>query len=335
MFVLSALNDDARRGVHGDVWLIAISSGRAALVLVCLAAVLYACFSRWPALLSDTRKIVVGYVLLLLASMPLQLMFVMKQWPGFQWEALEQQAAVIDKISYVLHWTTITAIYFAVVAIKSWQQKTRALAAGLALRLALEQQQGLALRAQLEPHFMFNALNAIGALVISGNRERALSGIDGFSDLLRYALGAAEREWVNIADELQFINDYLSLQQLRYGARLQLRIDGASAEVLQADCLPLLLQPLIENALRHDLDCHDDYSDILLALRCDDGRLDIHVSNPARPATVLNPGTGLGLRHIAARLQLAYGAAASMQTGIHDGRFTVSLHLPRHRMLER
>ncbi len=328
LFALTALNDDLRHGVQGNFWLMWRSSAIASSTLAVLCALLYWIFGRWPALVASTKHIAAGYVLILLLLLPWQLVFVMAQWPGFNWDAIGQGAEAIDRFSSLLHWTTITAVYVGVVAVKSWQQKVQAQADGLALRLALEQQHSLALRAQLEPHFMFNALNAISALVISDNKEVALHGIHGLSDLLRYALSATDRDWVSVGEELQFIDDYLALQRLRYGARLQLRIDGVGDAVRDVACPPLLLQPLIENALRHDLDCHEDASDILLALGLRDGMLHIHASNPARPEAAHNPGVGLGLRNIAARLQLAYGGAAAMRTGIVNGRFEVSLHLP-------
>lgn len=88
---------------------------------------------------------------------------------------------------------------------------------------------------------MFNALNAISALVRQDDRTLALKGIRQLSDLLRYALVASERASVTLADELQFTRDYLALQRLRYRDRLQVQIEGESGEVLGADCPPLLV----------------------------------------------------------------------------------------------
>ncbi len=338
---LTSLNDDLRRGVQGDFWLILGASARTAMALACLGGAVYACLTRWPRWTANARAIASGYGLLLLLCLPLQLTFIGKLYlqedgPGLSWSSIASQVEAIDRFAPILHWTSVTAVYFAMVAIKVWQQnqlRTLALAhaqaAALAARLELEEQHGMALRAQLEPHFVFNALSAISAMV-RADKDVALTGIQGLSDLLRYALGASERHWVSVAEELDFLKDYLALQHLRYGERLRIAIDGVSPLVLDCDCPPLLLQPLVENALRHDLDCHEGASDIRLRLDCREGALIIRVTNPVHHGAVHNPGVGLGLRNIAARLQLAYGAAATMQAGVVNGLFDVVIRMPAH-----
>jgi hypothetical protein len=337
---LTSLNDDLRHGVQGSYWLIFLAWGRSSLISAGLSFVLYLCFSRWPRFYSSAKMIAAGYGLTLLLLLPTQLVFLAKLYldedgPGLTWASIQDQVKAFDKFTSLLDLYTISAIYVAVVAIKLWQQSqararawAQAQADSLALSLELEQQRSLALRAQLEPHFMFNALNAISALVRSDNKDAALTGIRELSELLRYALSASDRSWVKLADELRFVEDYLALQRLRYGARLQLTIEGAESIVLDCDCLPLLLQPLVENALRHDLDCHAQASDIHLSFELHNECLSIRISNPVRDGAALNPGTGLGLRNIEGRLQLAYGGAASMQAGVVDGRFLVKLQLP-------
>jgi two-component system sensor histidine kinase AlgZ len=334
---LTSLNSDLSFGVEGSLWLIFVSSCRTSLALACLSFILYLILTRWPGIVANAKTIAAGYAVVMLVLLPMQLMFVAKAYfvddpTGAAWAAIDKYAKALP----VVHWTAITAVYFAVAALKIWQQgqaRARALAQGqadaLALRFELEQQRGLALRAQLEPHFMFNALNAISAMVRT-DKEVALDGIQGLSDLLRYALAAGGREWVKLADELAFVDDYLTLQRMRYGARLQIAIDGAGPEVLDCDCPPLLLQPLVENALRHDLDCHAQASDIRLTLERRAGRLLVRVSNPVHAEAAHNPGAGLGLRNIEGRLQLAYGAAASMRSGVAGGRFEVSITMPAH-----
>lgn len=90
----------------------------------------------------------------------------------------------------------------------------------------------------------------------------------------------------------------------------------------------MLLQPLVENALRHDLECHEEASDIELEFRRDGEQLKVRVSNPVRPHAAPAAGLGIGLRGIAARLQLAYGDAASLVSGHAGDRFVAELSLP-------
>ncbi|MFZ6741981.1 sensor histidine kinase [Undibacterium sp. JH2W] len=337
---LTSLNDDLREGNQGDFWLIFLSWGSSAIALAVLSYILTYIFTRWPWFFSSTRHIAFGYVLLLLIVLPGQLLYVGKLFTldgphDINWGQIETELQVFDKLAALLRLSSISAVYFAVVAIKIWQQSqergrawAQERADSLALRLELEQQKSLALRAQLEPHFMFNALNAISALVISDSKDVALHGIHGLSELLRYALAAGDKPWVRLAEELVFVQDYLALQRLRYGERLHISLEGIDDELAQCECPPLLLQPLIENALRHDLDCHEDASDILCRFTREGGQLLICISNPVHAEAVANPGAGLGLRNTAARLQLAYGDAASLQTGLDNRRFQVCIRLP-------
>jgi sensor histidine kinase YesM len=340
---LTSLNDDLRSDLHPDYWEIFKDWGRSATALAFLSFVVYAGFSRWPQAITSARKIVLSYGVLLLFLLPLQLIFVIKLLltetnQSVSWDAIQTQILVIDRYSCLLRLSTITAVFFAVLIVKIWQRSQardkaweQERADNLSLRLQLEEQRLLALRAQLEPHFMFNALNAISALVLTDNKDNALNGISGLSELLRYALSASEKNSVKLSEELAFVHDYLALQKLRYGTRLQIKIEGVDEAISDADCLPLLLQPLVENALRHDLDCHESASDILLSFSRQDSYLLVRISNPLHMAEGEesgNPGAGLGLRNTRARLHLAYGDLASLHTSVVNGRFEVELRLP-------
>jgi two-component system sensor histidine kinase AlgZ len=295
---------------------------------------------RRPHLIASRRAIVLMYAALAVGFVPLQVLFqtVMKAVLGRPWPHGVITAwldAPIMMFFFEFTWMTFT--FTAVVAVCNWRDARARQQAWMqsqnenfALRLELEQQRLAALRGQLNPHFLFNALNAISALVRTQDGKMALAGIGHLSDLLRYALQASEREHVSLVDERQFVADYLALQKMRYGARLQVHIAGDDQAGLAGDVPPLLLQPLIENALRHDLDCHDGPSDIRLVFGGDAERLTISVSNPLSAGRSTNPGLGLGLHHSRSRLQLAYGAAATLSAGPADGRFLVDISMPRH-----
>jgi len=310
---------------------------------VCLLGIaLHLANRRRPEWFVSATHLAAGYLLVLLLFMPCELFFIVahdcinRGLPlsfALVWER------VIDMPRFggfmELAWTSAT--YIGVVALCVWRRhRQRELVwreaehDNLALRLALEQQKLQTLRGQLEPHFMFNALNAISALVRSHNPALALAGINRLSSLLRYALAASQHEWVTVGDELQFTRDYLALQQLRYGARLQVTIAGDSSAVLRADCLALLLQPLVENALRHGLDeCDDERTvavSIVFAVAARD--LVVRIGNPVTPGARPNPGTGIGLRNVRERLHSAYGAQALLAVEKTATRFTAILRLP-------
>ncbi|KQY02857.1 histidine kinase [Massilia sp. Root133] len=304
-----------------------------AVPLIVLSAGLILALARWPGLIARPRNVFLLFVGLVLVFQP-------AQWTYMAWLRGYLHIASVDDARRLLMkmllvgWFSTTGTFAAILAVHYWRQaRERELAWQrsqtdmLNLRLALEEQRMLALRAQFEPHFLFNALNAISALVREGDRTLALGGIGRLSDLLRYALSASVRNTATVADELQFVRDYLDLQRLRYGDRLQVRIEGDDALLHDVDCPPLLLQPLIENALRHDLDCHDRPSDIRLSFVSGGAALTIRVTNPALAQASPNPGAGLGLANTRERLRLMH-PTATLRTTLQDGRFVAEVRLP-------
>jgi hypothetical protein len=307
-----------------------------AVPLMVLSAGLSIALARWPALIARPRNVFALFVGLVLVFQPAQWTY-MAWLRGYLHIASVEDARRLLMKMLLVGWFSTTGTFAAILAIHYWRHaRERELAWQrsqtdmLNLRLALEEQRMLALRAQFEPHFLFNALNAISALVREGDRALALGGIGRLSDLLRYALSASTRNTVTVAAELQFVRDYLDLQRLRYGERLQIRIAGDERLLHDVECPPLLLQPLIENALRHDLDCHDGPSDIQLTFVPEGDALTIRVTNPASAQASPNPGAGLGLANTRERLRLMH-PTASLQTSLRDGRFVAAVHLPLDR----
>ena len=341
---LGSLTDAARRGGS------AVYSGEFAswfydhVLLIVLTCGCHELFRRRPELVANRRSVALMYAALLACFLPVQLLFQMAMHAVLTNKPVMVGGPLATlQRAPSLHWFFegfwALFTFTAVVAVCNWRDARQRQQAWMqsqnenfALRLELEQQRLLALRGQLNPHFLFNALNAISALVRTQDGKMALAGIGHLSDLLRYALQASEREHVSLVDERQFVADYLALQKMRYGARLQVHIDGDDAGGLAGDVPPLLLQPLIENALRHDLDCHEGPSDIRLSFGGDAERLTISVSNPLIDGRTTNPGLGLGLRHSRSRLHLAYGARATLSAAPVDGRFQVDISMPRHAM---
>jgi hypothetical protein len=304
-----------------------------AVPLIVLSAGLSLVLARWPALIARPRNVFALFVGLVLVFQPAQWTY-MAWLRGYLHIASLEDARLLLMKMLLVGWFSTTGTFAAILAINYWRQaRERELAWQrsqndmLNLRLALEQQRMLALRAQFEPHFLFNALNAISALVRDGDRSLALGGIGRLSDLLRYALSASVRNTVTVAAELQFVRDYLDLQRLRYGERLQVHIDGDGKLLHEVECPPLLLQPLIENALRHDLDCREGPSDIRLGFVQEGEVLAIRVDNPVSAQASPNPGAGLGLANTRERLKLMH-PTASLSTSQQDGRFVAEVRLP-------
>jgi LytS/YehU family sensor histidine kinase len=195
-------------------------------------------------------------------------------------------------------------------------------------QLRLSQLQG-----QLEPHFVFNALNSISALVRANDPPRALKAIANMAGMMRHTLKAGAGEWISVQDELNFVRGYLELQRLRFGDAFEVDWQVAAGPWDSCACPPLLFQPLVENAFHHCVEVSGRFECIRLRLDCtDDGRLLLAVHNrlPSVSACVLsNAGFGLGLSGTRERLALLYGDQAGLSAQANaDGEFTVALTLP-------
>src|SRR5438477_1453171 len=109
-----------------------------------------------------------------------------------------------------------------------------------------------ALRKQIEPHFLFNTLNAVSGLVRAGRDEDAVTMLAGLSDFLRHTLERSSRHQVPLAEELEFVQRYLSIEKIRFGDRIQLDFD-VPLDLYQAQVPSLILQPIVENAVKHGI----------------------------------------------------------------------------------
>ncbi|MCU0647363.1 MAG: histidine kinase [Gemmatimonadaceae bacterium] len=207
-------------------------------------------------------------------------------------------------------------VYAAVAAFRSSQrQRARAdqharevetLAARLAeARLA-------ALRAQLRPHFLFNTLNAVVALVRDGERTAAVEALLGVSRLLRATLDGDARHEIPLQDELAFIREYLRLEQLRIGERLRVRYDVPAR--WQHVLVPsLVLQPLVENAVRHGVARVSGPVLLSVTAHADAGDLILTVCDTGAGLREDPPLGGVGLRNVRERLAQLHGAHASLE----------------------
>lgn len=198
----------------------------------------------------------------------------------------------------------------------------------LNLKVDLERQRMATLMAQFEPHFLFNALNAISGLVRGNESGRAVDGISQLGLLLRHVLHAGRAERSSLGDELEFVDRYLSLQRMRHGDRLEVDMQVGQADLHEIACPPLILQPLVENALRHGIETHGMRDRIEIAVGLSDTEATFRIANAWRPGNPANPGLGLGQRSVRDRLRLAYGDDARLDTTLETGRYLATLRIP-------
>jgi len=182
-----------------------------------------------------------------------------------------------------------------------------------------------ALQARIRPHFLFNSLNAVLAL-IRKDPQRAERSLEDLADVFRTLMSDA-RTFVRLADEISLLERYAAIEQLRLGERLRITwdLDGAPADALLP---PLVLQPLLENAVYHGVEPGTGTSEVLVRIVKRGDRVLAQIENPYREAEVQRSGNRMALENIRERLQLFFDAEARIAIKASDGRYRVELEIP-------
>jgi two-component system, LytTR family, sensor kinase len=230
-----------------------------------------------------------------------------------------------------VYWTIVGGVH-AARATREAREREQAAAR---LEASLAEARLAALREQLQPHFLFNSLNAVSTLALRGDGHAVTQALSTLSDLLRMTLETRTQE-LPLAEELAFLDRYLDLQQLRFGDRLTVerRIDD---DALDAAVPAMLTQPLVENALRHGIEREPGAGRVVIRVERAGEMVVIEVRDSG-PGFAAAAGVheGIGLTNSRARLAGLYGAAASLQCGDAPGgggqvRVTLpyrSMHIP-------
>ncbi len=183
------------------------------------------------------------------------------------------------------------------------------------------------LRQQIQPHFLFNALNSINSLIGSRPKD-ARQMTQKLSEFLRGTLKREDEDLLSLQDEVNHLNLYLDLEQVRFGHRLEIKRELAD-ECLEARIPSLLIQPLIENAIKYGL--YGTTENLVISLRCWISRnnLQIEVRNPFEEDSSAIGGTGFGLPSVKRRLYLIYGRTDLLETRRENGTFIAQLSIPQ------
>jgi len=183
-----------------------------------------------------------------------------------------------------------------------------------------------ALQARIRPHFLFNSLNAVLSLVRRDPR-RAERALEDLADLFR-ELMAEGRRFVRLADEIELLERYAAIEQLRLGERMRIawEIDGAPSDALLP---PMVLQPLLENAIHHGVEPATQPSDILVRIERRGDRVRARIENPYHEAaTPSHRGNRMALENIRERLRLFFDAEARLESKVEAGRYRVEIEIP-------
>jgi signal transduction histidine kinase len=229
---------------------------------------------------------------------------------AWDWVALPGQRAYyrpVDTFNYWLSTAIVLSVWCALWtgrrALHRARNSEMAHLRAEAQRATLEHQ---ALRARLNPHFVFNALNNLRAL-INEDPARAREMVTHLSSTLRHALVHTDGDWVTVAEEWRVVQDYLAVEAIHYEDRLRVRTD-IDPDALRARLPPMALQLLVENAIKHGIAVHAGGGELTIRVRREGGWLRVEVDNPA-PHEAGSEGHGIGLAYL--RAQLGIDAAAS------------------------
>lgn len=236
------------------------------------------------------------------------------------WESKFLNNLVADFILY-------GAIVALILTIETRSRLLHQQASGARVAALLAQAQLAALRLQLEPHFIFNALNAITALIRENRGNEAIAMTAALGDLLRRVTDRPSQQVVALADEIDFLQKYLAIQEMRFAERLRWRIDVPAA-LMKAQVPDFILQPLVENAIKHGIARRARGGELTVTAARDGAALTLSVRNdgPPLPAPVQD---GVGLSNTRQRLLALYGDAQALVLRNEEaGRVLATLTLP-------
>jgi hypothetical protein len=202
----------------------------------------------------------------------------------------------------------------------------------LALSKALanaQQAQLAALRYQLNPHFLFNALNSISALIVTSRNEDAEQMTHKLSSFLRSSLNADPEELIPLEDELALTEEYLDIESVRFGERLEVDVD-CSPGACEAMVPSFLVQPLVENAIKHGVARSRGPTRIDITGSIEGDRLNISVANCVADGEgdAATASSGVGLANVRHRLEAVYGRAANLSAGREGDRYVATISIP-------
>jgi len=182
-----------------------------------------------------------------------------------------------------------------------------------------------ALQARIRPHFLFNSLNAV-LVLIRRDPPRAERALEDLADLFRTLMSDA-RQFVRLADEIALLERYADLEHMRLGERLRItwELDGAPEDALLP---PLVLQPLLENAVYHGVEPGTGPGEVAVRIERRGARVLARIENPYLEAEMQRAGNRMALDNIRERLQLFFDAEARIATSVSDGRYRVEIEIP-------
>jgi two-component system LytT family sensor kinase len=308
-------------------------------VLVCIAAVFFCAFIQRLLLASRpwtwARRVLLAAGLaiggsLLWAVVNTLVFYAYKPVMPFKGSSTELLIAALFNVTGMI-WSFIAwcAVVFAMGYDEEVREKTLRLVQTQAL--AAESQNQM-LRYQINPHFLFNTLNALSSLILQKDTERAEKVVLSLSKFLRVSLEKDPRDKISLADEIETQRQYLPIEEIRFGDRLRFE-EATPADLADALVPSLILQPLVENAVKYGVARSTGPVRVTIAAEAHDGRLRVTVADDGAHDIDADPvRLGVGLENVRRRLEALYGDAGRLTCGPGAERgFTAAIELPLER----
>ncbi len=231
---------------------------------------------------------------------------------------------MLRAIEGIFYYLVISLIYYLVIYFRRYQDKKYSESE---LKSKIHEAELSMLKSQINPHFLFNSLNSVNSLTIT-DAEKARQMLVKLSDFMRYALSHGDKQQINLSQEVLNMERYLEIEKIRFGNKLQF-LKNIHENARNAILPALILQPLIENAIKHGV--YETTETITIKLDCmlTTNGLQLILGNNFDPDAIPRKGAGIGLKNIASRLELIFKRTDLIQIKKTENYFEVSLLIPQ------
>jgi len=243
----------------------------------------------------------------------------------------------IEKLNMTIPWRVgvgflfyvlLTLNYYLMIYYQNFKEK---LMRESELKTLVKESELSSLKSQINPHFLFNSLNSISSLTMI-SPERAQEMVINLSDFLRYSLSNKEETLTPFSNELKNIERYLKIEKTRFGNRLYVeqKVGDKTSDLL----LPgLILQPIVENAIKYGVYESTEASNILIESKNIDNVLEVKVTNDFDPDFLVKKGAGIGLRNVMSRIKILYGRDDFVKVAKTENTFEITIRFPQENVL--
>ena len=255
----------------------------------------------------------------------------LSQFPNFRGldHRFASQVSVLFGAGFLLYLLSVASHYVILAIEESNLAETRVRETSILARDA----ELRALKAQVNPHFLFNSLNSISALTsVDPSKAREMCIL--LAEFLRMTLGLGEKSSIPLSEEMVMLHRYLAIEKVRFGSRLRME-EAVQPELQETQLPPLVLQPLIENAITHGIAHLPEGGLVRLSGRSHNGRVLLAIENTFDPESTPSRKGGLGLKNVRERLEGRYGNEANMRVSTENDKFLVELSFPVHAVGEK